>query len=137
MGKGLERMENFVKKNRFIIAAYLFGSAAEGKARKLSDIDLGFYLKKMGKREMFEKELLLVNKATDFFRREDIDVVIMNYARTSLNFNIIKGKLIASNDEEKRVKFETRIMRDYLDNDYHEKLRAKIGIERIALQGLS
>jgi len=135
--RGLQKMREFTQKNKFIIASYIFGSAAKRKMGRLSDIDLAFYLEETGREDISRKELLLMNKAVNIFGTEAIDIVIMNSSRNSLNFNIIKGNLIASNDEDKRVKFETKIINEYLDNDYHEKLMAQIGLNRIASRGLS
>lgn len=129
-------LEEFVKRNRSIYAAYLFGSAVTGRMGPLSDIDVAFYLK-VGEKS-HKKELVLQTECMRIFKPFDVDVVIMNRATNTMNYNIIsKGKLICSNNENERILFETSILHEYLDLECHERKQAEIGIARIAARGLA
>lgn len=136
LDEGIRRLKEFVRKNRFIYAAYLFGSAASGNMGPLSDIDVAFYLKH-GKKS--HKEMLVLQTGCmEMFKPFDVDVVVMNKATNTMNYNIIsKGKLISSNNENERILFETSILHEYLDLDYHERRQAELGIARIAARGLA
>lgn len=135
--QGIQRLKKAVEARTFVVAAYLFGSQAAGTAGKLSDIDLGFYLREgLGKRELVRRELELANLAEECFGGEN-DVVIMNEAELPLNFHIISGRLLASTDERARIAFEARIMRDYLDDLPHQRLRAAVALKRVAKRGLA
>jgi uncharacterized protein len=99
-----------------VIAAYLFGSRADGTASEDSDYDFailtdtgypqddGIYLTTELKEEM---QALL---------EKEVDLVLLNKASTEFRFLVIKhGRLIFSANEDKRTDFEDIVIRDYLD----------------------
>lgn len=135
----LRKLRSFIKKQKYIRVAYLFGSAATGKTGPLSDIDLAFYLdERLSKSQRHSKLLLFISKITVILGTDRVDVVIMNDAPLLLNFNIIKnGKVIACNSNSKRVVFEARIMCEFLDRNYYDSMFIKKDFERIEKVGLS
>ena len=98
-----------------IVAAYIFGSYARGRARADSDIDIGILLKDdTGGSGIYPARL--AGELKDACKTgHDIDVRILN--RGSLRFlhQVLKGKLIFSRDDSKRIKFETTTILKYLD----------------------
>ena len=98
-----------------IVAAYIFGSYARGHARADSDIDIGILLEAdMGGSGMYPARIAGELKEA-CKTKHDIDVRILN--RGSLRFlhQVLKGKLIFSRDEKKRIDFETSTILGYLD----------------------
>ena len=136
LNESIKKLKEFVERNRFIYAAYLFGSAASGTMGPISDVDVAFYLK-TGKKS-HKEELALQTECITLFKPFDVDVVVMNKATNLMNYNIIsKGKLVHSNNENERIMFEAGILHEYLDLEYHERKQAELGIARIAARGLT
>jgi len=98
-----------------IAAAYVFGSRVYGKTTKASDYDVAVLFKG----DYTLDDLLGVTlKLADALNVDLnlIDVVGLNDAPVEVAYDIVaKGKLIYCADNELRVAFETRLMREYLD----------------------
>jgi predicted nucleotidyltransferase len=107
-----------------VIFAYLFGSQASGNIGKLSDVDIAVYFDEcISKFAMFNSKLKIMGEFSLVFKRDDIDVVILNDAYPLLEHRIIKqAKLIFSVNEKKRIDYELRAVMRYLDfKPYIEK----------------
>ena len=73
-----------------VIAMYLFGSQAEGRAHRESDLDLGVLLRwdvYPSARERFERRLLLPGELA--VHRMPVDVIILNDAPPTLAARIV------------------------------------------------
>jgi predicted nucleotidyltransferase len=71
---------------RGLVSAYLFGSVAEGRAHRESDVDVGILLDRQiypRTVDRFEEKLLLIGHLRAALRR-DVDVVILNDAPPQL-----------------------------------------------------
>jgi len=101
----------FCRKKR-IAAAYLFGSAATGRDRRSSDIDLAIIAKKaISGRERLKMEALLSARL-----RRDVDLVVFGQAGPLLQHQILKyGRLVCENDPSERVRQEVQARAEYLD----------------------
>lgn len=98
-----------------IVAAYLFGSCAEGFIHKRSDIDLAI-LVSPDKSFSLDGLLDLEVKITLALHTERYDLVIANTASLILKFRIIStGKLIYNSNDTLRCDFEERVMQEYYD----------------------
>ncbi len=135
----MENLKNLFKKKDYIELAYLFGSAARGKEGKLSDIDLGVYLTEiLSKKERFEKRLELISDITSVLKTNKLDLIIMNDASISLNFEIIKANNpIFVRNETKKIDVEVLIMAKYLDRRYYEKRASDIFLSKVLRNGLT
>lgn len=95
---------------------YIFGSFAKGNNTKESDIDIAFLLN--GDIDGYTK-LNLLGKLVDIFKREDIDLIILNKSNEILQFQVIKyGKAIYMDSLYNKVVFESRTMSRYMDMEY-------------------
>lgn len=119
--------------------AYLFGSAAKGKAGALSDIDIGVYLSAgMTKAQRDQKRLELIAKLTTILKNDRIDLLIINDTPPVLNFEIIKPNvLVLVRDHDLKLDVEQRIMSRYLDRKYHEDFLNKTLLKKIMEKGLA
>jgi predicted nucleotidyltransferase len=75
-----------------VIAAYLFGSHAEGRAHSESDIDVGVLLHRVlypGVRERFDERVRLTSWLIGVLGLKVVDVVILNDAPPELGRHIV------------------------------------------------
>jgi predicted nucleotidyltransferase len=117
----IREITGYLKKNKEIIACYLFGSAAKGKATPKSDIDLALILKGRKKSEL-DYHLGIAR----LLRNKTADVKVLNGAPLFFQHKVFReGKLIYCSDTRSRVEYEVRIMNEYFDFkpflDYYNK----------------
>ncbi len=91
-----KRVVEFLGDQKLVKLAYLFGSVAEGKEGKLSDVDLAVFLdESLSKKERFNLQLKLMSELTSILKTDRIDLTVMNNAPLLLKYNIIKhGKIL-------------------------------------------
>lgn len=107
---------------------YVFGSYGKGNNTKSSDIDIAFLLNK--DIDGYTK-LDLLGKLVDIFKREDIDIVILNQANEVLQFQVIKyGKIIYMDSLYNKVVFESRTMSKYMDMEHFRKTQQEYSHKR-------
>lgn len=92
---------------------YIFGSYAKGNNNANSDLDIAVLLN--NDYDPMDK-LSLIGDLTSIFKRDDIDLVILNSANSVLKHQVIKyGKLIFMENEDIKVNFEVRVLKEYMD----------------------
>ena len=85
-----------------IVSAYLFGSQAEDRAHRQSDVDVGVLLPRgtFGARERFDARVQLASFLIGELNRNDVDVVVLNDAPPLLARRIVtRGRRILRNDD--------------------------------------
>lgn len=132
-------LEKFFQSHDCVELAYLFGSAAKGKAGALSDIDIGVYLSTgMTKAQRDQKRLELIAKLTTTLKNDRIDLLVINDTPPVLNFEIIKPNvLVLARDHDLKLDVEQRIMSRYLDRKYHEDFLNRTLMKKIMEKGLA
>ena len=70
----IEKIQSYFSDENDVVAVYLFGSYAQGKARRTSDVDIG----------IFEKKQIRYLKELGRLLRKDIHPVILNTAGETL-----------------------------------------------------
>ncbi len=133
-----KRVVEFLSKQEHVKLAYLFGSVAEGKEGKLSDVDLAVFLdESLSKKERFHLQLKLISELTRIMKTDRIDLVIMNDAPLSLNYEIIKANHpLLFRDKGEKIDFEHGILSRYLDRRYYEKRWAAEFLKSVAERGI-
>jgi predicted nucleotidyltransferase len=128
----------FLNKQERVKLAYLFGSVAEGKEGKLSDVDLAVFLdESLSKKERFSLQLKLISELTGILKTDRIDLVIINDAPLTLNYEIIKANHpLLVRDEGQKIDFEHRILSRYLDRRYYDKRWAAEFLKKVAERGI-
>ena len=133
-----KKVTEFLDKQKCVELAYLFGSIAEGKGGKLSDVDLAVFLDvSLSKKEQFNLQLNLMSELTGILKTDRIDLVIMNDAPLTLNYEIIKSNYpLVVRDEEQKIDFEHMILSRYLDRRYYDKRWSAEFLKRVAERGI-
>lgn len=111
------RLSGLFSQDKRIIAAYLFGSHADGSAYEGSDLDLGIMLDPASEQGFtLNDELDLEAKIEAVLRTDKFDLVVINNVPLTLQFRIISpAKLIYVRDDDKRCEREEQIMLRYYD----------------------
>lgn len=99
-----------------VIAAYLFGSQAKGKATADSDVDIAVLLSPdFDLQEHFMYRIERIVELEQLCQRP-VDVVILNQATLVLRNQVLKyGRLVYERDHRQRVAFEVRSRQAYYD----------------------
>jgi hypothetical protein len=105
-----------------IIVSYLYGSVLYSDSHK--DIDIGLLIRDDFKPKlMYEAKIAgkLEKKLINTFREaKPVDVRILNDKPLRFLFSMLKNSnIIYSSDETKRIQFEAKIMKEYLDIKPH------------------
>lgn len=102
---------------------YIFGSYAKGTNGKDSDLDIAVLLE--DNYNPLDK-LALIGEFIDILKRNDIDLVILNNANSVLKHQVIKyGKLAYMQDEDIKVNFEVRVLKEYMDMEPFRRTQMK------------
>ena len=131
------KIARVLKRHKDVQMAYLFGSVAAGREGTLSDVDIAVYLdESLLREERFRLQLHLISELTGALKNDRIDLVIMNDASLSLNYEIVKANhLLFARDRDLKVDIEHRILSRYLDRRYYEKRSAEEFLKKVAQRG--
>ncbi len=103
-----------------VVFAYLFGGAATGAIRPLSDVDLAVYFDEG--LSPTEARLTAIGTATRHLGTEEVDVVVLNSAPTALVGRILMTrKVILDRHPFTRHRFESRMLREFFDFRFFEQ----------------
>lgn len=122
-----------------IKVGYIFGSMARAEENKLSDIDIGILIdeEKVPKDLPFGYKANVITALIVILKTSKVDLVILNESPLFLCFCVIHdGVILYSNDEERRIDFEVKVMRRYFDQQYYYERHAELSIKRIAVEGI-
>jgi predicted nucleotidyltransferase len=99
-----------------VVAAYLFGSLAQGQATPRSDVDVAILLADISDPSVvIDRQLQLMGDVERFADRE-MDVVILNSAPPILQHQVLRhGRLLYERDRQARVDFEIQAGKTYAD----------------------
>jgi hypothetical protein len=106
-----------VARRRDVIAAYVFGSVAAGRARPDSDLDVAVLIDPRTRRgDALTRRLQLMADLGAAVGRSDVDVVILNDAPPLLAHRVLsQGRLVFDRSRAARVRFQVRTAARYLD----------------------
>lgn len=126
----INQLKRFLKSQRDIGFAYLYGSALHGFFNKESDIDIAVYLK--GNPNNFFNRRLELCDALSKITKQETNVAVFNQINSLiLKFVILQeGKLLCENDHKLRLEYEPRTVNLYYDyapflNAYNNKYLEK------------
>lgn len=104
-----------------VLLAYLFGSAAQGRTNKLSDIDIALLVdeekfKRIDVQEPYGYKATVIADLMALLNTCEIDLVLLHEATPLLANEVISdGYLLFSRDEELRIAFEASVKHRYVD----------------------
>lgn len=112
-----EKLTGIFAKDTRVVAAYLFGSYADGSAHCTSDLDIGIAIDPCVQSEFtLEDEIDLELKIESILRGKKCDLVVINKVPLNLQFRIISpAKTIYIGNDDLRCEIEERIMLNYYD----------------------
>ncbi|WP_169719341.1 type VII toxin-antitoxin system MntA family adenylyltransferase antitoxin [Desulfovirgula thermocuniculi] len=118
-----------------VLAAYLFGSLARGRGRAGSDVDIAvlFAPSLSEKTARFERRLEM-ELALEERLGLPAQVVDLEAASPELQHQVrLHGRLLVDKDRNRRVAFEVRARRNYLDMEYYRRRRMEIAFKRAGI----
>lgn len=116
----LPKAEVYLRENRKVIFAYLFGGLAKGKTLPISDIDIAVFL--CDDVNYHEEKMEILGNLIDILKTDEIDLVILNKSPLPLTARIIKNKkILVDKDAFLRHRFESLTLRKYFDFSIKER----------------
>jgi hypothetical protein len=121
-----------------VLLAYLFGSQARGDAGPLSDVDVAVLFEEgLVPAEALALRLRLMASLARALEAQRVDVAVLNDAPYLLQHRVIRdGRVLFCRDELTRVRYEFRVLRDYLDFRHFEDKYLQTTADRILREGL-
>lgn len=110
-------MSRCLSKRREIDAAYVFGSAATGRTRRDSDLDIAVLLARpLAPSRATDYRLGLMTDLGSVLHRSDVEVVILNDASPLLAHRVLsRGTLVFERSASARIRFQVRTASRYFD----------------------
>lgn len=108
------KLRNLLAREDCVIFSYVYGSFIESD--RFRDIDIAIYVdeEKISKREAFSVEQSLDSKLENEIGFP-VDVRVINFSPLGFKYNITKGRVLTSRDDELRVDFVAKTWSFYLD----------------------
>ena len=98
--------------NRNIVAAWAFGSAANGEIRPGADLDLAMLCESKPGFDELDTLRADLQKTLHFY---DIDLAVLNNASAVLRFEAVSGRLVYCRDASRCAEFVSLTAREYED----------------------
>jgi predicted nucleotidyltransferase len=95
-----------------VVAAWVFGSAQDGRVGTGSDVDIAVL---MESQPSLDERIELLSKLQDALGVEDIDLVVLNEANAIVRFEAISGQPLFCRDLPRRAEFASLTAREYED----------------------
>lgn len=98
-----------------VIAVYVYGSHARGTNNALSDIDIAIMVERIDD-QLSRKHLDFIGELTEIFQTDNIDVQLLSLQTPpALALAMIRGIVLYSRDEKKRIALEAEMLSRYQD----------------------
>ena len=122
--------------SRGVVSAYLFGSHAEGRAHRESDVDVAVLLDWSvfpGRRDRFEERVRLSSRLPGALGARAIDVVVLNDAPPSLGRRVVQeGRRVFCCDPERDHAFVRDVQLRAADLDPFLKRTRRVKLAALA-----
>ena len=104
-----------------IVAAYLFGSSANGRVGPMSDIDIAVLLTGQTVVAAGDIKIDLYLDCSRALKRNDIDIAVLNTTKNLflLHDVVSNGVVLFDSDRQLREEFEVKAIHDFIDFKEH------------------
>lgn len=110
-----QKLKGYLNADPNVIFAFIFGSAAIGKAGEKSDIDIAIYFEQPPE----GMDLLHLISTLSELVGKDVDVVVLNTASAFLRHQVMKHKMeLTIKDRERYRRFREKTISDYDEYKY-------------------
>lgn len=106
-----EKLKKALERHPEVVFAYLHGSILE--TEHFRDVDVAVYVNESVKNHLKYELSLAVELEKEIGM--EVDVRVLNDAPPAFRYRAVRGKLLVSRDEEKRLNFIERTVEEYLD----------------------
>jgi predicted nucleotidyltransferase len=98
MGQWTSQLAEYLAGHSEVLAAYLYGSHAEGRANALSDMDIGVLIRDgLAEERLWRLEDALAADLRRILHTDQVDLVVLNLAPLRIRYEVItKGKVLYS-----------------------------------------
>ncbi len=128
-----DRLRAALERHPEVLVAYLFGSAARGRSRPGSDVDVAVLLADGA--DGLELRLGLLGDLAAAAGTDELDLVVLNEAPNELAFRVLRdGRVLVCRDERARVRHRVRTILDHLDLEPLRRIVAR-GLARRLAEG--
>ena len=112
-----QQLTGYLASRSEVLAAYLYGSLAEGRANELSDIDLAILIRDNPTVErLWQLEDTLAADLRGVLHTDRVDLILLNLAPLRIRYEVItRGRVLYSVDGGARADFESHALRRYWD----------------------
>lgn len=132
----VQKIVELLSEQADIVALYLFGSQAQGKVHRESDVDVAILFANTLTPEALFDRLLSIGTMLELHLPLPVDLIALNRAPIFLRFQVIKnGKLILERDRTERCLFQMHTMNAYYDAKPYLDYQRESMIRRIQEQG--
>lgn len=120
--QNLGSIKKILQKNQ-VVLAFIFGSAANGKLTKLSDLDFAVLLQQNVLPEKYQRiRFSLLHHLGKIIKNRPLDVAILNDASPLLaQMAVTRGRIIYSKEDSLKNKFQSETLKNYDDTAYLRK----------------
>lgn len=96
--KEIKKLKEYFKKRDDVVMAFIFGSRTKDLVRRVSDWDIGVYFKpkeylELEKEKDYPNEHKIWSDLVDILETDEVDLVVLNRAKPSLVYNILREGL--------------------------------------------
>ena len=117
-----------------IIVCYLFGSAALREFKPLSDIDIAVLYYPDVNQNMSETMILI--DIMSIMNTDEIDLINLSETPLHIQYEILKKKeILFCSNNEKRIGFETRVIKEYIDFRHILEEHEQSRLQRLGIGG--
>ena len=130
------KLTDLFSRRKEVVFAYLFGSLAEDKIHKFSDVDVAVYVHDLTIEKEFDYKLELIGKLNHLLRSDDVDLVVLNHTLPTLCHHVLHhGILLNCKDEGYRRRYLVKSFKEYEDAQHLLKIQYQYRDQRLADYG--